>query len=225
MITRKRMLLILLLFLSGFLFYVILTTHLRNDRFERYRKHMKSENGLEIQISTPVDHKLLKRENYNIHYYVSGNPSGELIIFLHPAFGDHRCFDKQIDFFSENYRVITIDLLGHGLSQPGKGTDKIDASIDHILSIMEMEGFSNAHFAGVSMGTLIGQYFALNYPEKVRSMTILGGYNINSDNKEVMKAQRAEGIKWIFKALFSMRSFRRYLASATVIHPEEQARF
>ena len=56
-------------------------------------------------------------------------------------------------------------------------------------------------------------------------MTILGGYDINADNKEIAKAQRSENIKWFFKALFSMNSFRKYVSIAVVSRPEEQARF
>lgn len=172
-----------------------------------------------------IEHKVIEQDGYNIHYYVSGADKNDLIVFLHPAFGDHRCFDKQIDFFSSKYRVITIDLLGHGLSQPGKAKDKIDTSTKHLRLIIEKEGFEKAHFIGVSMGTLIAQYFALLHPEKVSSMTILGGYDINTNNKEVAKAQRSENIKWIFKALFSMNSFRRYTSSAIAIKPESQAKF
>lgn len=56
-------------------------------------------------------------------------------------------------------------------------------------------------------------------------MTILGGYDINANNKEIAKAQRSENIKWIFKALFSMNSFRKYVSTVSVSQPNEQARF
>ena len=56
-------------------------------------------------------------------------------------------------------------------------------------------------------------------------MTILGGYDINADNREISRAQRSENIRWILKALFSMNSFRKYVASVSVSLPEEQARF
>jgi len=115
-----------------------------------------------------------------------------------------------------------MDMPGHGLSQPGKA--KIDYTIHHINFILESEGYHRAHFVGVSMGSLIAQYFALQYPEKVQSMTVLGGYDINGNNKELNKAQRSENIKWIFKALFSINSFRRYVAKVSVLRQDEQAR-
>jgi len=170
-------------------------------------------------------HKLLNKDGYDIHYYISENSSDSLILFLHPAFGDHRCFDSQIDYFAENYRVISLDMLGHGLSMVGSSKDKIDASLNHILEIMSIEGYEKAHFVGVSMGSLVAQFIGLMNPNTVNSITVVGGYDINSENREVMKAQRYEGLKWIFKIIFSMNSFRRYVSRVTVIHPEPQARF
>lgn len=177
------------------------------------------------EIESLIEQKELKQNGYSIFYYATGDKEKELIVFLHPAFADHRCFDKQIDYFSKDFRVVTIDMLGHGLSKVEKAKDKIDQTIHHIDTILKNEGYSKAHFAGVSMGTLIAQYYSLHYPDKVQSMTILGGYDINANNKEISKAQRSENIKWIFKALFSMNSFRRYVSSVSVSQPVEQARF
>jgi 3-oxoadipate enol-lactonase len=166
--------------------------------------------------------KELTTHHHPVFYYVSGRKEYQPIVFLHPAFADHRCFDKQIEFFSAHYRVITMDMPGHGLSKPGK--DKIDATIDYINSILSAEGYEKAHLVGVSMGSLIAQYFTLHYPDKVLSLTVLGGYDINADNREVAKAQQTEKIKWIFKAIFSMNAFRRHAASMAVSKPAEQER-
>jgi 3-oxoadipate enol-lactonase len=176
----------------------------------------------EIKFKSTIEKKELIHDGYPFHYCASGESKNELIVFLHPAFADHRAFDQQIDYFSGKYRVITMDMPGHGLSQPGKA--KIDHTIHYIYSILENEKYDKAHFVGVSMGSLIAQYFALHHPEKVQSLTVLGGYDIHADNKELNKAQRSENIKWIFTALFSMNAFRRYVARVSVNRPEEQAR-
>ncbi len=176
-------------------------------------------------IQNKVEPKELKLNGYAIHYYCSGDSTKDLILFLHPAFADHRCFDRQVDFFSNNYRVITLDMLGHGLSQPNNTKDKIDKAVNHIDQILSSEGYSKAHLAGVSVGSLIAQYYGLLHPDKVSSMTILGGYDINADNRQVLKAQRQEQIKWILTALFSMNSFRRHVARAAVASPEAEQHF
>lgn len=193
--------------------------------YEKRIEQMKKNNELNIQIESSIEHKTLNMDDYEIHYFVSGKENNDPIVFLHPAFSDHRAFNQQIDFFSKDYRVITIDLIGHGLSKANKSKDKIDASSEHIKKILDIEGFDKAHLVGVSMGTYIAQYFALNYPEKVLSMTIVGGLDINVNNEEAEKAQRSEQVKWMVRALFSMNSFRGYVSKNVVSKLQEQARF
>jgi pimeloyl-ACP methyl ester carboxylesterase len=176
-------------------------------------------------MNTVIEHKQLQRSGYAIHYFVSGQTGKPLIIFLHPAFADHRAFDYQLDSFAPHYHVITLDLLGHGLSRYSGGQDKLDASADHIRTIMDNEGCQRAHLVGVSLGSLLAQYVALLHPERVASLTVMGGYNINADNRAINKAQRGEMLKWLLQALFSMNSLRRHVAAVSVLKSSEQARF
>lgn len=172
-----------------------------------------------------MEHKTLKMNGYDIHYYVSGKENADLIVFLHPAFSDHRAFAQQIDYFSKRYRVITIDLIGHGLSKANKSKDKIDSSSKHIERILEIEGFDKGHLVGVSMGSLIAQYFAFNHPDKIKSLTALGGFDINKENKEVEKAQRTSNMSLIFRAILSMNSFRKKVSEITCKTEKGQALF
>ncbi len=186
---------------------------------------MKVNNEFSIQIKSSIEHKTLKTDEYKIHYFVSGKENSDLIVFLHPAYSDHRAFDLQINFFSKNHKVITIDLIGHGLSKANRSKDKIDTSSEHIKKILKIEGFDEAHLVGVSMGSLIAQYFALNYPEKTRSLTVLGGYNINEENKRVAKAQRSANLSMMLRAIFSMELFRKKVAELTCRSERGQALF
>jgi 3-oxoadipate enol-lactonase len=186
---------------------------------------MSDNNDIAVQIVSSIEHKTLNMDGYEIHYNVSGKEHNDLIVFLHPAFSDHRAFDQQIDYFSKDYRVVTIDLIGHGLSKANKSNDKIDASSEHIRKILELEGYDRVNLVGVSMGSLIAQYFALQYPDKVKSLTALGGYDINKENKEVEKAQRASNLCLIFRAAYSMKSFRKRTAEITCITEKGQALF
>ena len=176
-------------------------------------------------IESVIENKILQMNGYEVHYYISGKENKDLIIFLHPAFSDHRIFNLQIDHFSKHYKVVTIDLIGHGLSKANKSKDKIDTSTEHIRRILEIEGNGKVHLVGVSMGTLIAQYYALKHPEKIKSLTALGGYNINKANKEVAHAQKAVNFNLIMRAIFSMDSFRKKASEITCISQKGQALF
>ncbi len=179
----------------------------------------------EVDYASHVEHKQLNEDGYDIHYFTAGTRGKDLVIFLHPAFSDHHAFDQQIAHFSKSYYVITIDLIGHGLSKQKKSADKIDCSEKHINSILLTEGYQSAHIVGVSMGSLIGQYFALKHPEKVKSLTVLGGYSIHENNSEVKKAQRNSNLGLILRALFSIKSFRQKTAEISTHTPQGKLNF
>ncbi|MDR1160874.1 MAG: alpha/beta hydrolase, partial [Tannerellaceae bacterium] len=80
-----------------------------------------------------------------------------------------------------------------------------------------------AHLIGVSLGSLLAQYFALKYPGHVRSIVATGGYNINDTNEEINKAQKDSIRKFLWLALTSMNKFRHFVAGQAVHYPENKA--
>lgn len=159
-----------------------------------------------------------------IHYYSTEDKHSSCIIFLHPAFIDHRAFNHQLEHFSKKYKVITLDLLGHGKSQSISTKDRIDSSSVHIKEIMEAENIENAHFVGVSIGSLIAQDFANKHSHRVLSLCALGGYDINNYDKCLEKQQRFQQLSFIIKALFSIDRFSKAnsLVSAKTIEAQKE---
>ena len=214
---KKRFLIILLIIISP---VIGLKTYFGVEN-AIYENSILKMNLQDNPINSSVESKVLHQDDCDIHYYVSGKESSDVIVFLHPAYSDHRAFDQQIDFFAENYRVITIDLIGHGLSKTNESQDKLDASSRHIAKIMELEGFDSAHFVGVSMGSWIAQYFALNNPEKVKSLTALGGYDINKKSDITASVN----IGMILRTIFSIKSLRQEAAEICCRTEKGQALF
>ena len=223
--TKKRIF-IRLSILLGIVVLIKSYFEINNSIYAKEIEQMNITETIDFKIESKRIHKTLVKDGYEIHYFIADNSKErETILFVHPAFSDHTCFNKQIDFFFEKFNVITIDLLGHGLSKVGKSKDKIDKSIEHINEILQQENINAIHLVGVSIGGLIAQCFAEHYSEKTLSLTAVGGYNISHNNKEAEKVQRKDMFKWIFKIIFSMDSFRRYTASVSVIDKIEQVRF
>ncbi len=159
------------------------------------------------EVGQEMEHK---QTSSAIHYFVSdSSESKETILFIHPAFADHRAFDEQLDFFGKDYKIITMDLLGHGLSQGFKTEDKIHDTSKHISEILKNEGIEKVHLIGVSIGAVLAQDFANKHPEKVSSLVSLGGYDINNYDQSIEKAQRKQQASFLVKALFSMKAFAR----------------
>ncbi|MCG7344810.1 alpha/beta hydrolase [Sporosarcina sp. ACRSL] len=161
-------------------------------------------------------------DNTPIHYWINDNKSKETIMFIHPAFANHTCFDFQFEHFKDNYKVIAMDLLGHGKSI-GKGTI-VDTS-EFIKEIMIKENINKINLVGVSIGALLIQDFANKYPNKVASLCCIGGYDINNFDSSIQKENRRKQMKMMLKAVFSIKAFAKDNKKISAYTKEAQDRF
>ncbi len=166
-----------------------------------------------------MDEKVLK--NKVIHYWIRGVENEKAILFLHPAFGDHTCFDSQLEYF-KTFKVITLDLIGHGKSI-GKG--RIEDTAEDMIQILDSEGIDKVNLVGVSIGAVFAQDFANKYPNRVASLCCIGGYDINNFTKELQSDNDNQHLKMMFKAMFSIRSFAEDNKKMSAYTKDAQKRF
>lgn len=145
--------------------------------------------------------------NSPIYYYVTGNEQGECILFLHAAFVNHSMFDKQIEYFKDKYKIITIDLIGHGKSVETQKGDSVESMAEWIQNILNYEKIEKVHLVGVSLGAIVIQDFANKYPNSVLSIACFGGYDINNFEKKMQKGNGLAQMLMMFKAIFSIKWF------------------
>ncbi|MFI3238008.1 MAG: alpha/beta hydrolase [Lachnospiraceae bacterium] len=158
-------------------------------------------------------------------YYISDNSKKETIVFVHAAFVNHTQYDEQVRFFSKQYNVITLDLIGHGKSLDLKKGDNIAGTADWINEILIYESISKIHLVGISIGAVLIQDFAIKYPEKVSSLVCLGGYDINRfDVKKQRENSKGQAFMMI-KAIFSMKWFAQSNKKISAYTIEAQNRF
>lgn len=148
-------------------------------------------------------------ENSPIVYYISEKENAQWILFIHAAFVNHSMFRAQIDYFRDKYNVLTLDMIGHGKSintQKGDSIDKMSAWISEILKKEEIE---KIHIVGISLGAVLAQDFANQYPEAVESLACFGGYDINNFDVKMQKENSAAQMLMMFKAIFSVKWFAK----------------
>lgn len=118
-----------------------------------------------------MTHKTISSNRGTVHYWING--SGEhSIVFTHGATMDHGMFQHQMDHFAQRYRVISWDVPLHGLSRPYKEFSLKHAA-DDLIQILNAENINRAHLVGQSMGAYIVQIAALDYPDRVVSLSIV----------------------------------------------------
>ncbi len=109
--------------------------------------------------------------------YLNDN-SSEWVVFIHGAGGSSVVWYKQIQAYCRHFNLLLIDLRGHGRSAEGPALKRFDYSFESIaLDIVEVLDHLNirqAHFVGVSLGTIIIRRLADLHKEYVKSMIMVG---------------------------------------------------
>lgn len=168
--------------------------------------------------------KQMQAAHSPIVYYVEGT-EGEWVLFLHAAFVDHEMFRPQIQYFQEKYRILAVDIIGHGKSRDTKKGDTVSRMADWIADILEQEKIGKIHIVGVSLGAVLAQDFANRYPGAVKSLACFGGYDINHFDTAMQKENGAAQMRMMLKALFSVKWFAKANKKISAYTPEAQNAF
>jgi pimeloyl-ACP methyl ester carboxylesterase len=115
-----------------------------------------------------------------IYYEVDG--AGEPVLLIHAGVANLRMWDAQVDALRGSFRVIRYDTRGFGRTQ----TQAVEFSNrDDIAAVLDAVGARSAHIVGLSRGGVIALDFALEFPDRVRSLAVagsgIGGYESPDD--------------------------------------------
>ncbi len=86
-----------------------------------------------------------------IAYGVSGQGETTLL-FVHGWLCDHKTWQAQIDYFSNGYKVVWLDLAGHGESEANRRDFTISAFAQDVKSVLDKAGGEKVILVGHSMG-------------------------------------------------------------------------
>lgn len=115
----------------------------------------------------------------DIELYYQEKGQGAPFVLLHGNGQDGSYFKAQVDYFSENYRMITVDTRGHGKSPRGTAPFTMAQFADDLNYLLEKLKLPPVILLGFSDGANIAIKFTLKYPEKVKAL-ILNGSNLNT---------------------------------------------
>ena len=105
--------------------------------------------------------------------------AGEPILFLHYMGGSSATWRSVIPSFTEEYRVIAIDIRGHGESDhPQKGY-RLETLVEDVREVLDVLGIHKTHIVGSSLGCSVGTMFASIYKERVISLVNSEGALVN----------------------------------------------
>jgi len=117
---------------------------------------------------------MAKVRDINIYYEIHGK--GEPLVLIYGYAGDSGLWFRQIPVLSKKYQVIAFDNRGVGRSDKPDTPYTMAMMAADVAGLLEVMGVDAAHVFGISLGGMIAQHFALDYPQRVASL-ILGCTN------------------------------------------------
>ena len=106
----------------------------------------------------------------NINYAVAGR--GEPLVMIAGFSAAQSLWKSQIPTFKKQFQVVIFDNRGVGKSDKPKGPYSPRMMSEDTIKLMDYLNIKKAHILGHSMGGLIAQEIAINYPERINEINL-----------------------------------------------------
>ena len=111
-----------------------------------------------------------KINNVEINYHTVGD--GQPLLFIAGLGVDNMCWIYQVPKFQEFFKVIVFDNRGIGKSTGGIAPYSIRVMADDAVELLKYLNIEKSHMVGTSMGGMIAQEIAINYPNMVDKLVL-----------------------------------------------------
>ncbi|PEN12347.1 3-oxoadipate enol-lactone hydrolase [Longibacter salinarum] len=152
--------------------------------------------------------------------YVEEEGAGEPVILLHGLGSSARDWFKQVPHLADRYRVITLDLRGHGRSDKPEEPYSIAQFARDVAVVLRQLDAWPAHVVGLSMGGMVAMQLATDAPELVRSLVVV--------NSAVDVRPQTLHDVWFYLSrrfavkLLGMRRVGKIIANKLFVRPDQE---
>ena len=133
-----------------------------------------------------------------VELYYERRGSGDPLLLVHGLLFSAASWRDQVDVLSAEYDVIAVDLRGQHRSETTGDLAGFDLwnQAEDIHGLITQLGIAPVHYAGLSMGGMIGMRLALRHPEDLRDLVLL---DTSARGEEPEKVERYEAMRHVMK--------------------------
>jgi 3-oxoadipate enol-lactonase len=106
------------------------------------------------------------------HYRLDGKAGSPVVVFSNSLGTNLAMWDPQIPALAQKFRVLRYDSRGHGLSEVTPGPYTIAGLAQDVVGLLDALQVPTAHYCGISVGGLIGQWLGINAAKRFESLTL-----------------------------------------------------
>ena len=166
---------------------------------------------LEAKYATGSSQFLDLPDGARIHFRDEGRPESPVIVLLHGFNGSLFNFERLVPLLAKDFRLISIDLPGFGLTGAIPSANYTTESfMDTVTSLTNQLGIEKFLIAGNSMGGGVAWRYTLEHPAKVEGLILLASSGVGSkeDVKEFEERENNPPIVW---KLMNSTLFKKFL--------------
>ena len=106
-------------------------------------------------------------------YDIVGPEDAPAVVLLPSLGATRRMWDWQTKDLADRFRIITVDLRGHGESPAPAEEYSIAELAEDVLALIDDLGIERVNITGISLGGAVAQFFAQAYPERTETLTAI----------------------------------------------------
>jgi len=111
-------------------------------------------------------------DGIRIHYELDGDEGRQALVLSNSLGSNASMWQPQIVTLASQIRILRYDPRGHGKSSVPDGPSTIaDLGLD-VLGLLDRLGIEKASFCGISMGGVVGQWLAVNAPNRLDRLVL-----------------------------------------------------
>ena len=148
-----------------------------------------------------------------LHAVTSGGGS-ECVLLVHAIGMDHRMWDAAAEFLARDFRVVRVDLRGHGKSPVPPRPYSLEALADDVAAVLERLDIAKAHLVGLSLGGMVGQAFALEHAGRLGRLVLANTTSSYGPEGRAMWQARARAVEGGGMAAIKDLVLTRYFSDA-----------
>lgn len=147
--------------------------------------------------------KKLHFKNTSISYTDQGK--GTAVVLLHGFLENKKMWNAFIPEWSKKFRIITIDLLGHGETECMGYVHSMENNADAVHEVLSELRLRKAILVGHSMGGYVALAFAELYPDVVKGLVLLNSTSrADSDERKTNRDRAIKAVKQSFQNFISL---------------------
>ena len=138
---------------------------------------------------------LIKANGIQMNYELSGKKDGPLVILSHSLGSSLLMWNPQRKVLESYFQILRYDTRGHGKSEAPPGAYTLELLGEDAVALLDALGIDQVYWVGLSMGGMIGQSIALNYPKRLKSLALCDTMAVIAPEAQPLWQERIDAVR------------------------------